>query len=77
MKIGKYDYPNDVFETLKINKKVRDAFNEFCKSKKIIKSKLIEKFYQTILVRWRDGSLDASNGNCTIQILAGSVRKGK
>jgi len=74
MKIGKYNYPNDIAETLKIDKRIKDDFKVFCKEKKIIKSKLIEKFYKTILIRWRDGSLDASQGNLTIKILDGCLR---
>lgn len=69
MKTGKYDYPNDIRETVKINKKIRDEFNEFCKLKGIVKSKLIEKFYRTILIRHHDGSLDASKANLTINLL--------
>ena len=77
MKSGNYDYPKDVRETLKINKKIRDEFNEFCKSKGIIKSKLIEKFYKTILIRHHDGSLNASKAHLSIDILTGTVRKGQ
>lgn len=77
MKTGKYDYPNDVRETVKINKNIRDDFNKFCKLKKIIKSKLIEKFYRTILIRFHDGSLDASKANLSINLLTGTVCKSK
>jgi len=77
MKIGKYEYPNDVAETLKINRRIRDEINKFCKLNKLTKSKLIEEFYKTILVRWRDGSLNSSNGNCTINILRSTISKGK
>jgi len=77
MKTGKYDYPNDVRETLKIDRRIRDDFNEFCKLKGIIKSKLIERFYRNILIRFHDGSLDASEANFTINLLAGTVRKSK
>ena len=77
MKTGKYDYPNDVRETIKINKKIRDDFNEFCKLKKIIKSKLIEKFYRTILIRFHAGSLDASKTHLTIDLLRGTICKSK
>jgi len=76
MKVGKYDYPNDVLETVKINKAIRDEINQLCKEKKIVKSKLIEEFYKTILIRFRQGSLNASNGYLTIDILRSPIVKG-
>lgn len=77
MKVGKYDYPNDVLETVKISRRIRDDFNEFCKLKRIIKSKLIEKFYKEILIAFKSGSLDSSNADFTKKLLAGSVCKSK
>ena len=77
MKIGKYNYDDDVMETVKISKRIRDDFNEFCKSKGIIKSKLIEKFYKEILVASKSGSLDSSDGNFSIYILSGTISKSK
>jgi len=75
MKIGKYEYPDDVMETVKIKKTVRDEINEFCQIYNIIKSKLVENFYKKILKRFRDGSLEASKGYFSINVLAGSVRQ--
>ena len=75
VKIGKYDYSSDVLETVKINKKIRDDFNKVCKDKKIIKSKLIEELYKTILLRFRDGSLNISDGYFTINILRTPICK--
>ena len=63
-----YEYPDDCRETIKINQKIRDDFSKFCKSKRIIKSKLIEHFYKSILIKFRDGSLNASGGYITINI---------
>jgi len=68
VKVGGYDYPEDVMETIKINRKIKQDFSEFCKSKKIIKSKLIENFYKSILLRFKDGSLNISSGYITINI---------
>ena len=77
MKIGNYEYPYDVMETTKINRVIRDDFNKVCKKYGIIKSKLIEEFYKLILIRFHDGSLDATKGNLTMNILRGTVRKSK
>jgi hypothetical protein len=68
VKIRNWNYPNDVMDTVKINKKIRDDISELCKKKKIIKSKLIEDFYKSILIKFRDGSLNASNGYLTMNI---------
>jgi len=69
VKIGKWDYPSDVMETVKINKKIRDNLSEFCKKRKINKSKLVENFYKSILIKFGDGSLNASSGYITLNIL--------
>jgi len=74
MKVGKYEYPNDVLDVVKINKQIKEEFKEFCKKKKIVKSKLIEEFYKTILIRHRDGSLDAAKANVTINISRSTQR---
>jgi hypothetical protein len=68
VRIGDWDYPNDVMETVKINKKIKQDFSIFCKSKSINKSKLIEEFYKSILIKFRDGSMNASGGNITMNI---------
>ena len=68
LKIGKYDYPEDCMDTLKINKKIKEDFAVFCKSKKINKSKLVENFYMTILLKFKEGSLNISNGYVTFNI---------
>lgn len=77
MKVGKYNYPNDATDIVKIDKKLKEEFSKFCKANKIIKSKLIEKFYRTILIRAHDGSLNASKANLTIHLLRGTICKGK
>jgi hypothetical protein len=64
-----YDYPDDVMETVKINKMIRDDISKFCKNKKLSKSKLIENFYKAILIKFRDGSLGVSNGYITLNII--------
>ncbi len=63
-----YEYPNDCMETVKINKKIKEDFALFCKNRKINKSKLIEEFYKTILLRFRDGSLNNAAGYVTMRI---------
>lgn len=73
MRVGDYDYPDDILENVKINKCVHDEFNKFCKEKKINKSKLIEEFYKTIIVRFKEGSLNASGGYITINILRSPI----
>jgi hypothetical protein len=70
IKSGKktWDYPNDVMDTNKINKKIRDDFSEFCKKRDINKGKLVEDFYKSILIKFRDGSLSISSGYLTLNI---------
>jgi len=75
IKIGKYKYPNDIMETVKINKTLREEINKICKEKKINKSKLIEEFYKTIILRFKEGSLNASQGYLTINILRSPICK--
>ncbi len=75
VKIGKWDYPNDVMETVKINKELREEVNKIFKEKKINKGKLIEEFYKTILLRFKEGSLNASQGYLTINILRAPICK--
>ena len=68
VKVGAYDYPEDVMETVKINKKIKEDLAKFCKEKKINKSKLIESFYKNILLKFRSGSLNISRGYLTMNI---------
>jgi len=49
-----YEYPNKSMETSIIDKKIKEDFSKFCKSRKINKSKLIENFYKSILIKFRD-----------------------
>ena len=63
-----WDYPNDVMDTNKLNKKIRDDIYKLCKDKKINKGKLVEEFYKAILIKFRDGSIAASNGYITMNI---------
>ena len=75
VKVGEYEYPDDVMETVKINKKLREEVNKIFKEKKINKGKLIEEFYKTILLRFKEGSLNASQGYLTINILRAPICK--
>jgi hypothetical protein len=70
----KWDYKNDCMETVKIDKKIKEAFTEFCNKKSIIKGKLIENFYRSVLIKFRDGSLSASNGYVTFNIFSGTIK---
>ena len=69
VKVGDYDYPDDAMETSKINKVIKKDFSNFCRQNKLNKSKLVEEFFKTILLRSRDGSLDATRGYVTIDIM--------
>jgi len=75
VKIGKYNYPNDVMETFKVNKVLREEINKICKEKGINKGKMIEEFYKTIILRFREGSLTASNGFLTLNIFREPICK--
>ena len=75
VKVGDYEYPDDVMETVKINKELREEVNKIFKEKKINKGKLIEEFYKTILLRFKEGSLNASAGYLTINILRSPICK--
>jgi len=64
-----WHYSNKKNETLIINSKIKDDMAELCKKRKINKSKLVEEFYKTIILRMKDGSLNATNGYITLNIL--------
>lgn len=74
---GRWDYPDDVMHTVMINKKIRDDISEFCKKYKINKGKLIEEFYKSILIKYHDGSFNASAGYLTLCILRHPICKRK
>ena len=76
VKIGRYNYEGKVIETVMIPKDLRTEINKICKDRKIIKGKLIEEFYRTILLRFKEGSLNASQGYLTINILRKPIIKG-
>lgn len=75
VKVGRYDYPDDVMETFKVNKNLRDEINKICKEKKMNKGKMVEEFYKTILLRFKEGSLAASNGFLTLNIFRTPICK--
>lgn len=74
VKRGKWDYPNDVGEFVKINKDIRKEFTDISKKLKINKCKLIEEFYKTIIMRYRDQSLICSQGYLTINLFREPIR---
>jgi len=65
-----YEYPNDCRETIKIDKKIRDDISKFCRERKIRKSQLVENFYKSILIKFRDGSLNVSSGYITLNVFS-------
>ena len=75
IKRGKYEYPNLTGDYNLINIQIRKDVMDFCKKRGINKSKLIEEFYKSILIRFRDGSLNASGGYITINILRSPITK--
>ena len=77
VKVNKYDYPEDCMETIKINKRIRDDVAALFKQKNLNKSKLIEEFYKTILLKFKDGTLNLSSGYITINIFSMIGRKTK
>ncbi len=75
VKVKNTDYPNDVMDTNKVNKNVRDELSKLCKKMKINKGKLVEEFYKLILIRFKDGSLNATSGYLTMNILRSPIKK--
>ena len=70
-----YNYSSKKNETLILDGTIKDDISKFCKARKINKSKLVEEFYKTILIRFKDGSLSASNGYVTMNILRKPIQK--
>jgi hypothetical protein len=67
-KFGKeWNYPNKILESVLIDKNIKLDFKKFCKEHKINKSKLIEDFYKSILLKMT-GNLNISQGYVTVNI---------
>lgn len=64
-----YVYKNKIREGLIIDKKIREDFTKFCREKKLIKSKIVEKLYKAVNIKFREGSMNQFNGYVTIDIL--------
>jgi len=75
VRVGDYDYPDDEMDTVKINKSIRDDIRKYCKKNKLNRGKLVEEFYKTIILRDKDGSLDATRGYVTMNILRTPIVK--
>lgn len=76
IKSGNKIYEYDKYmDTVLIDTKIRKDINKFFKSRKINKSKLIEEFYKTILIRFHDGTLNLSSGYITLNILKEPIIK--
>lgn len=70
-----YNYEGRAFDTIVLDKKIKEDFAEYCKSQKINKSRLVESFMKTILLRLRDNSLAKTNGYVTINVFSQDVKK--
>ncbi len=70
-----YEYEHMVIESLKIPKILRDEINKFCKEKNIVKSKLIEAFYESILSGNVSSDLNINKGFLTINIFDKKIKK--
>jgi len=70
-----YHYENKKNETLIIDLRIKEEISKLCKVKNINKSKLVEEFYKTIIIRFKDGSLNANNGYITLNILRKPIIK--
>lgn len=70
-----YEYENMVIESLKIPRILRDEINKLCKEKNIVKSKLIEYFYESILSGIVSGDLNITKGFLTINIFDKKITK--
>ena len=76
IKSGNKIYEYDKYmDTALIDTKIRKDINNFFKKMKINKSKLIEEFYKTILIRFHDGTLNQSTGYITLNILKNPICK--
>jgi len=58
-----------------INSRLKSLFDEFCKKMKLKKNKLIEEFYKAVLMNYNDGSLEATKGFVTINVLNNISKK--
>jgi hypothetical protein len=70
-----YTYDDKVMDTIFIDKKIKEDFRQLCKDKNLNKSKLIEEFYKSILLRLREGSLNSTNGYITINIFREPIKR--
>jgi len=70
---GKWDLANRKMETVIIDSTIKKEFAEFAKKHNINKSKLIEEFYRTILIKM--STLNISQGYITINIFNSQKRR--
>jgi len=70
-----YDYDKKQ-ENLLISSMIKESIDIFCKKNKIKKSNLVEKFYKAILMNYHQGSLEATRGFVTLNVLNNVQRKG-
>ena len=77
IKTGKkvYNYEEDVLISAKIPKELRDTARSLFKKMKINQGKLFEELLKLIILRYKDGSLNASNGFITLNVLRSPIRK--
>lgn len=68
-----WNYPDKAQELVLINKSLKEEFKKLCKQYGINKSKLLEEFYKTILLRMREGTLNVTNAYVTMNILRAPI----
>lgn len=76
-KYGDYDYSGKSQDLTLINKNIKEDISKFCKGHQLSKSKLVEEFYKTILLRFREGNLNKINAYITINVLSNNLKKVK
>lgn len=79
IRVGKreYNYTDKAMESNLIDKKLKEDFSRYCKEKAIHKSKLIEEVIKTIVLRFRDNSLNEANTYVTVDLKRCTIGKSK
>lgn len=67
-KTFEYDYPDKSRIRYLVDKELNDKFNKICDEHKISKGKLFEAVMKSIVLRYRDNSLNQTSGYFTINI---------
>ena len=70
-----YDYDKDSLTSVKIPTNLRNDIRALFKKMKINQGELIKELFKLILLRYKDGSLNATNGYITLNILRSPIQK--